>query len=149
MSPSSASVKILLSPFWFRSARPFMYTLKRTGESCDPCGRPIVSWRGAELQFPSCILVFVLRSRASVSKLHCINAMLEPMWNGPIYYISHTECASVTVRYNFGACDGIIRPFHMGSLVLMISKSLFNIPEEKSSKKENKNKITAVTYIYI
>ena len=36
----------------------------------------------------------------------------------------------------------------MGSLVLMISKSLFNIPEEKSSKKENKNKITAVTYIY-
>ena len=37
----------------------------------------------------------------------------------------------------------------MGSLVLMISKSLFNIPEEKSSKKENKNKITALTYIYM
>ena len=52
MSPSSASVRILLGPFWFRSTRPLVYTLKRTGESDD-----------SEL----------IRSRAPVSKQrsHC------------------------------------------------------------------------------
>ena len=35
---------ILLGPFWFRSARPLVCTLKRTCENGDPCGWPIVSW---------------------------------------------------------------------------------------------------------
>ena len=43
LSPSSASVRIVLGPFWFRSARPLVSTLKRTGESGGPCGGPIVS----------------------------------------------------------------------------------------------------------
>ena len=37
-------------------------TLKRIGENSDPCGRPIVSWWGADLQFPSCINTVLSRS---------------------------------------------------------------------------------------
>ena len=65
-SSLSASVRILLGPFWFTSARPLVSTSKRTDEGGDPCGRPIMRWWGAELQFPSCITTVLSRSAPAI-----------------------------------------------------------------------------------
>ena len=66
MNPSSASVRIVLGPLWFSSARPLVKTLKRTDESGDPCGGPIVSWFHSHysLQERSCNPDSVLRSKS-------------------------------------------------------------------------------------
>ena len=70
MSPSSACVRIVLDPLWFSSARPLVKTLKRTDESGDPCGVPIVSWWGAELQFSGCIATILSKSAPAIRRVN-------------------------------------------------------------------------------
>ena len=97
MSASSASVRILLGPIWFRSARHLVYTLKKADESGDPCGRPTVSRWGAELQFPSCITTVLSRSApALLLTQYCMSRSISSL-NWTLLYASPRSIATATV----------------------------------------------------
>ena len=72
---------LYMSPFRFRSARPLVKILKRTGDSGNHFGTSIVSWWRAELQFPVAYPLFFPRAlpQSTGQVLGC----LQIAWAGP------------------------------------------------------------------
>ena len=74
-APVICQCKNLAGSILVQICQTFGIDIEEDDESGKPCGRPIVNWSGAELQFSSCITAVLFRSAHAV---HRVSVRLTP-----------------------------------------------------------------------